>query len=92
MVEAPDCEFILDQHIFVRRAPPPPLSHLAHLNFANGGLLQEDPMASVASSSSGYGPFDSDGPDRNGPLHADPIEGETMVRVCKSCVRLSIAR
>ena len=35
-------------------------------------------MASVASSSSGYGPFDSDGPDRNGPLHADPmIEGGT---------------
>mmetsp|Transcript_30504 Transcript_30504/g.71484 ORF Transcript_30504/g.71484 Transcript_30504/m.71484 type:complete len:762 (-) Transcript_30504:176-2461(-) len=33
-------------------------------------------MASVASSSSGYGPFDSDGPDRNGPLHADPIADE----------------
>jgi len=33
-------------------------------------------MASVASSSSGYGPFDSDGPDLNGPLHADPIKDE----------------
>ena len=47
-------------------------------------------MASVASSSSGYGPFDSDGPDRNGTLHADPVAGETMVRACKSCVRLSM--
>ena len=35
------------------------------------------PMASVASSSSGYGPFDSDGPDNmNGPLLADPMKGK----------------
>lgn len=46
-------------------------------------------MASVASNSSGYGPFDSDGPDRNVPLHADPIEGETWFGRARA-VRLSM--
>ena len=46
-------------------------------------------MASVASNSSGYGPFDSDGPDRNVPLHADPIEGETWFGRARA-VRISM--
>ena len=49
-------------------------------------------MASVASSSSGYGPFDSDGPDSNGPLHADPMKGENEweVKLGKLVFRLPL--